>query len=112
MDREEFEALVDEALESIPDQFWDQVENLVVLVEDDPPPDRPGLLGLYDGVPLTERGDYAGVLPDRVFIYMHPTLAMCQTPEEVADEVRVTVVHEIGHFFGIDDEELHELGWS
>ena len=112
MGREEFEELVDHALEDIPDEFWDQVENLVVLVEDDPPADQPGLLGLYDGVPLTERGDYAGVLPDRVFVYRNPTLAICDTPEDVAEEVRITVIHEIAHFFGIEDEQLTEMGWG
>lgn len=112
MGPEEFEALVEGALESIPDSFWDQVDNLVVLVEDDPPPDQPDLLGLYDGVPVTERDDYAGVLPDRVFIYRNPTLRMCSTPEEVAEEVRVTVIHEIGHYFGIDDAHLDDLGWA
>lgn len=112
MGPEEFEALVEGALESIPDSFWDQVDNLVVLVEDDPPPGQPDLLGLYDGVPVTERDDYAGVLPDRVFIYRNPTLRMCSTPEEVAEEVRVTVIHEIGHYFGIDDAHLDDLGWA
>ena len=112
MEREEFEALVDSALESIPDDFWDRVENLVVLVEDEPPADQPDLLGLYDGVPLTERGDYAGVLPDRVFVYRNPILAMCSSRDEVVEEIRVTVVHEIGHYFGFDDAGLEDLGWG
>lgn len=112
MSREEFEDLVDRAMESVPEEFWDMVDNLAVIVEDDPPADQPGLLGLYEGVPLTERGDYAGVLPDRVFVYRNPTLRICETPEQVAEEVEVTVVHEIAHFFGIDDERLEELGWG
>mgnify|MGYP003622400826 CR=1 FL=1 len=112
MGREEFETVVDAACESIPDAFWDQVDNLVVLVEDDPPPDQPDLLGLYDGVPVTERDDYAGVLPDRAFVFRNPTLPMCSTPEEVAEEVRVTVIHEIGHYLGIDDAHLDDLGWA
>lgn len=108
-----FEELVDEALDAVPDEVWDLVDNLVVLVEDAPPKGEPeDLLGLYDGVPVTERGDYAGALPDRVFVYRLPTLAICETEEEVAEEVRVTVVHEIGHFFGLDDDRLHELGWA
>ncbi|MDN5963122.1 MAG: metallopeptidase family protein [Actinomyces sp.] len=110
--REDFEELVDQALESVPQEFWDLVDNVAVIVEDDPPADQPGLLGLYEGVPLTERGDYAGALPDRVFIYRNPTLAICETVDEVAEEVQITVVHEIGHFFGIDDDRLHELGWA
>ncbi len=112
MSREDFEDLVGIALEQVPDEFWDQVENLVVLVEDDPPDGQPNLLGLYDGVPITQRDDYAGVLPDRVFLYRNPTLRMCDTVEEVAEEVRVTVIHEIGHYFGIEDAELGDLGWG
>lgn len=112
MSREDFEALVEDALDEIPDEFWDQVENLVVLVEDDPPEDDPDLLGLYDGVPVTARDDYAGVLPDRVFLYRNPTLRICATREEVAEQVRITAVHEIGHYFGVEDAELDELGWG
>jgi len=112
MSREDFEDLVGVALEQIPDEFWDQVENLVVLVEDDPPADQPDLLGLYDGVPITERDDYAGVLPDRVFLYRNPTLRICETVEDVAEEVLITAVHEIGHYFGIEDAHLDDLGWA
>ncbi|WP_175953526.1 metallopeptidase family protein [Schaalia sp. Marseille-Q2122] len=113
MSREDFEALVDEAIDVIPDEFWDQVENLVVLVEDEPPASEPSdILGLYDGVPITERDDYAGVLPDRVFVFRNPTLAICDTVDDVAEEIRVTLVHEIGHFFGFDDDQLHDLGWA
>jgi predicted Zn-dependent protease with MMP-like domain len=90
------------------------MDNVVVLVEDDPPADDPELLGLYEGVPLTERGEFwaAGALPDRITIYRRPTLALCDSRDEVVDEVAVTVVHEIAHHFGIDDERLHELGWA
>ncbi|QWW20720.1 metallopeptidase family protein [Schaalia sp. 19OD2882] len=113
MSREDFEALVEDALEEIPDELWDLVDNVAIIVEDAPPPDQPGdLLGLYDGVPLTERGDYAGFLPDRVFIFREPTLAICQDEEEVAEEVCITVIHEIAHFFGIEDDQLHEWGWG
>ncbi|MDC4232785.1 metallopeptidase family protein [Actinomyces sp. B33] len=113
MNREEFESLVADALDEIPEEFWEQVDNLVVLVEDDPPADmEPDLLGLYDGVALTERDDYAGVLPDRILVFRNPTLAMCRDAREVAEEVRITVLHEFGHYFGIDDEQLHEMGWA
>lgn len=113
MSREDFEELVGEALDTIPEEFLDRLDNVVVLVEDEPPADmEPDLLGLYDGVSLTERGDYAGVLPDRILVFRKPTLAICETPEEVAEEVRITVVHELGHYFGIDDEALHDLGWA
>ncbi|MQA02175.1 MAG: hypothetical protein GEV07_05425 [Streptosporangiales bacterium] len=108
---QEFERLVDEALDGIPPEFTEMMENVALVIEDDPP--QPGLLGLYQGVPLTERGQwYAGVLPDRISVYRNPICAICNTPDEVAEEVRVTVVHEIAHHFGIDDERLHELGWG
>ena len=113
MSREDFEALVGDALDEIPEEFWEQVDNVAVFVEDDPPASEPpDTLGLYDGVALTERGDYVGFLPDRVLIFMNPTLAICETVEEVAQEVRITVVHEIGHYFGIDDDQLREMGWA
>ena len=85
-----------------------------VLVEDDAPDDDPELLGLYEGVPLTERDHMwaAGALPDRITIFRNPTLAICETREDVVEEVAVTVVHEIAHHFGIDDDRLHELGWG
>jgi predicted Zn-dependent protease with MMP-like domain len=111
MSRERFEELVADALDEVPAELLAHMENVVVLVEDDPP--EPGLLGLYEGYALTERGwDYGGVLPDRIFVYRNPTLAICNTEEEVVEEVAVTVVHEIAHHFGIDDDHLHELGWG
>jgi predicted Zn-dependent protease with MMP-like domain len=111
MSRERFEELVADALDEVPAELLSHMENVVVLVEDDPP--EPGLLGLYEGYALTERGwDYGGVLPDRIFVYRNPTLAICNTEEEVVEEVAVTVVHEIAHHFGIDDDHLHELGWG
>jgi predicted Zn-dependent protease with MMP-like domain len=113
MGTEEFEALVRQAIDEIPAELLALVENCVILVEDAPPPDMAGLLGLYDGVPLTERGEfYAGVLPDRILIYRLPTLAICDTVEDVVEEVHITVVHEIAHHFGIDDDRLHELGYD
>jgi predicted Zn-dependent protease with MMP-like domain len=113
MDPEDFEGLVREAIDSVPAELLSLVENCVILVEDEPPPDLAGLLGLYDGVPLTERGDfYAGVLPDRILVFRLPTLAICDRPEDVVEEVHITVVHEIAHHFGIDDDRLHELGYD
>ncbi|MBO0829702.1 MAG: metallopeptidase family protein [Streptosporangiales bacterium] len=107
----EFELLVQDALDGIPDELGAMMNNVAVVVEDDPP--QPGLLGLYQGVPLTQRGQwYAGVLPDRISIYRNTICAVCETPEEVEREVRVTVVHEVAHHFGIDDGRLHELGWA
>ncbi|GAA5519940.1 hypothetical protein Lsed01_02401 [Demequina sediminis] len=113
MTREDFEKAVDDALDSIPDELLEMVDNCVILVEDEPEGDDPDLLGLYDGVALTDRGDlWGGDLPDRIFIYRNPTLRMCEDADHVREEVAVTVVHEIAHHFGIDDARLHELGWS
>jgi predicted Zn-dependent protease with MMP-like domain len=111
---ERFDQLVDDALDRIPESLATLVENLVVLVEEEPPPEEPSdLLGLYDGVALTERDSrYAGALPDRIFIYRGPLLDYCDSEEQLVDEVRITVVHEVAHHFGIDDERLHELGWA
>jgi predicted Zn-dependent protease with MMP-like domain len=112
MDRERFEELVGEALDEVPPELLDLMDNVVVLVEDDPEGDD-DLLGLYEGHALTNRGwDYAGVLPDRITIYRNPTLRICDTEDDVVEEVATTVVHEIAHHFGIDDERLHELGWD
>ena len=114
MSREEFEDAVRDALDEIPEELAAQMDNVVVLVEDEPPEGEPELLGVYDGVPLTERGEFwaTGALPDRITIFRLPTLAICDSREEVVDEVAVTVVHEIAHHFGIDDDRLHELGWD
>jgi len=106
---ERFEELVIEALDSLPPQIGRQMRNVAVMVEDDSPD---GLLGLYEGVPLTARGDwYSGVLPDRITIYRLPICAVSETEQDVVEEVRVTVIHEIAHHFGIDDDRLDELGW-
>lgn len=111
---QEFDDAVGEALDDVPAELLGLMNNVVFLVEDEPPPDEPELLGLYDGTPLTERNDgwAAGSLPDRITIFRGPTLRMCQTRDEVLDEVAVTVVHEIAHHFGIDDDRLRELGWD
>src|SRR5687768_8075889 len=114
MTREDFEMAVSEGLDLVPADLAAQMDNVVVLVEDDAPAEDPELLGLYEGVPLTERDHMwaAGALPDRITIFRNPTLAICDTREDVVEEVAVTVVHEIAHHFGIDDERLHELGWA
>jgi predicted Zn-dependent protease with MMP-like domain len=109
---ERFDELVDAALDALPDELARAMQNVAVLVVDDPP--EPGLLGLYDGVPLTDREGYGaiGVLPDRIWIYRRPICELCDDVEEVVDEIYVTVVHEIAHHFGIDDQRLHDLGWA
>ncbi|MCW2773319.1 MAG: hypothetical protein JWN91_1645 [Nocardioides sp.] len=113
MGRADFENLVDRALDEIPDEITALVRNVVVLVEDEPPEDEPDLLGLYDGIALTERwGDPMMELPDRIFIFRGPLLDMCDTVEQLVDEVRITVVHEVAHHFGIDDDRLHDLGYA
>lgn len=110
---EEFEDLVADALDSIPDALASLITNCAVLVADDVPPGSPPLLGLYEGTPLTERDSwYAGVLPDRITLYRLPILRTCRTRDEVVDEVRITVVHEVAHHFGIGDDRLAELGWD
>ena len=115
MSRARFEELVSEALDQVPPELTRLIDNCVVLVEDDAPADDPDLLGLYDGVALTER-DWAmnggGHLPDRIFVFRGPLLDMCGSEEELVEEVRITVVHEIAHHFGIDDDRLHELGYA
>ena len=113
MSRERFEELVGEALDEVPADLLNVMNNVVILVEDAPPDGSMSLLGLYEGHALTSRGwDYAGVLPDRITIYRLPTLNVCDTETDVIDEVAITVVHEIAHHFGIDDHRLHELGWG
>jgi predicted Zn-dependent protease with MMP-like domain len=110
VDPERFAEMVASALDGLPEEFGRLMSNVAVTVEDGPGP--PGLLGLYQGIPLTSRTTgYAGVLPDRITIYRLAICAICRTEEEVADQVRRTVIHEVAHHFGIDDTRLRELGW-
>jgi predicted Zn-dependent protease with MMP-like domain len=105
-----FEEMVVTALDSLPAELGRLMSNVAVTVEHDAGP--PGLLGLYEGIPLTSRTtQYAGVLPDRITIYRQAICAICRTEDEVAGEVRRTVIHEVAHHFGIDDDRLDELGW-
>ena len=107
-----FEDLVGEALDLIPTELADAMDNVVVLVDDRNEHD-PELLGLYEGVALTERtSEYAGVLPDRITLYREAILDVCADEDDVVHEVAVTVVHEVAHHFGIDEETLHRLGWG
>jgi predicted Zn-dependent protease with MMP-like domain len=109
---ERFEELVGDALDALPEELGRAFRNVAVLVEDERP-GQPNLLGLYEGVPLTERGQwYSGVLPDRVTIFRLPILRRCATYADVLDQVRITVVHEMAHHMGIDDDRLDELGWA
>jgi predicted Zn-dependent protease with MMP-like domain len=105
-----FEEMVEAALDSLPERLGRLMSNVAVMVQHEPGP--PGLLGLYEGIPLTSRTTgYAGVLPDRITIYRLAICAVCETEDEVIDQVRRTVVHEVGHHFGITDTRLTELGW-
>ncbi|WP_244924930.1 metallopeptidase family protein [Actinomyces bowdenii] len=124
MSEEDFERAVGDALDQIPPELADAMDNVVVLIHDEPDPDmlhpedydgqgRPTLLGLYDGTPLTERDEgWSMVLPDRILIFRGPLQRWCATREELVEQIMVTVIHEVAHHFGIDDERLHELGWA
>lgn len=112
---ERFEELVADALDEIPPELARRMDNVAVFIEER---SRHGnLLGLYEGVPLTERGNsYGGYgevpMPDRITVYRAPILALCSTEHQVVEQVRITVVHEVAHHFGIDDDRLTELGWA
>jgi len=113
MDADAFEALVADELDRLPDDMVAGLDNLVFVVEDRPEDGSLDLLGLYDGMALTERGHYGlGDLPDRIIVYREPHLAECDDLDDLRDEVHTTLVHEIAHFYGIDDARLHELGWA
>ena len=107
--RYQFERLVQEALDDLPDELVPVLDNVVIQVHDRNP-DDPDLLGLYEGTPHTER--WSDELPDVVSIYRVPLCEMCADLDELADEVYVTVIHEVAHAAGIDDDRLHELGWA
>jgi predicted Zn-dependent protease with MMP-like domain len=114
-----FEDLVAEALDSLPEDIASKMENVQVVVEAEPPAEAlrglgrgRTLLGLYHGIPLTKRGTwYTSAMPDKISIYRGPIVRLFRTPERIKEQVRRTVIHEIGHHFGISDERLHELGW-
>ena len=107
-----FESLVDDALDSVPDALFAAMDNVVVLIADRHP-EEPGLLGLYEGVALTERDTtYSGFLPDTITIYRGALCDFCSTEEQLVHEVAVTVIHEIAHHFGIEEHTLHAFGWG
>lgn len=118
IDDAEFEVLVADAIDSLPEEIGARMENVEVTIADEPPasalrmlPRGHTLLGLYQGIPLTKRGHYDRALPDRISIYKGPICRMSRTPTAIKEQVRRTVIHEIAHHFGIDDDRLHELGW-
>jgi predicted Zn-dependent protease with MMP-like domain len=117
MRRNEFELVVDEALDELPEWVVERIDNLHVVVEEWPSreqdPNGSGLLGIYEGVSLLDRGiDYSGFLPDRIVVFMGPHLRMGLDRDGLRSEIRKTVLHEVAHHLGIDDERLHELGWD
>lgn len=114
VDAERFDELVAAALDELPDELADRLENVMLRVRTGRR--GGGLLGKYEGIPLTEREDYGGwgraPMPDQITIYRLPICDMCGTEDEVVEQVRVTVIHEVAHHFGIDDDTLHDLGWG
>jgi predicted Zn-dependent protease with MMP-like domain len=109
----EFEKLVIAELDALPDEMVDGLDNVIFVTEDRPEDGSLDLLGLYDGVALTERDAYGfGELPDRIILFREPLLQICDDIDELTEQIHVTLVHEIAHFYGIDDDQLHELGWA
>jgi predicted Zn-dependent protease with MMP-like domain len=105
-----FEGLVADALATIPDHLRAEMENVAIIIDDQSPPGP--LFGLYEGIPLTKRGTYAGANPDRITLFLATICRSARSAEDLARRVRVTLLHEVGHHFGMDDERLRELGWA
>lgn len=113
LNHEEFERLVVDELDLLPDDMIDGLDNVIFVVEDRPENGTLDTLGLYDGVALTERGQYGfGEIPDRIVLYREPLLDLCANLDELREQIHITLVHEIAHFYGIDDDRLHDLGWG
>lgn len=113
LDEAAFEALVVDELDALPDEMVDGLDNLIFVTEARPDDGSLDLLGLYEGTALTDRGQYGfGELPDRIILYREPLLSVSADLDELRDQIHVTLVHEIAHFYGIDDDELHRLGWA
>ncbi|WP_394686230.1 metallopeptidase family protein [uncultured Microbacterium sp.] len=113
MNADDFESLVTDELDALPDEMIDGLDNVVFVCEDRPEDGSLDLLGVYEGTALTERDTYGfGEMPDRIVLFREPLLAICDDIDQLRDEVHITLVHEIAHFYGIDDARLHELGWA
>jgi predicted Zn-dependent protease with MMP-like domain len=110
IDVDAFEVLVADALATIPENLRAQMENVAIIIDDESPPGA--LLGLYEGIPLTKRGQYAGANPDRITLFLKTICRSASTTEDLARRVRVTLLHEVGHHFGMGESRLRELGWS
>ena len=120
MERKAFEKLVHNAVAALPPEFRDKLQNVAILIEDSPSPEllermdippEDTLFGLYEGTPLIERGFEAPLYPDRIWIFQQPIEDVCETEDDIIEEVQLTIVHEIAHFFGLDDDYLEELGY-
>lgn len=110
---EEFDDAVSDALQRVPSGVATHMENVALFISDDPPPEEPGILGVYNGTPLTERGgEWGFVLPDTIELFKNPLIAFSRDPEDLREQIAITIVHEIAHHVGISDEELHRLGWG
>ena len=112
VDRDTFERLVAEAVAAVPAAFASALDEVAVVVEDQAPPGGPPLYGLYVGVPYTVPGGAFGALPPRIAVYMHPLMDHCASDEELVAQVRITVLHELGHHLGLDEDRLEELGYG
>jgi predicted Zn-dependent protease with MMP-like domain len=122
MQRKQFESLVQDAMKELPQEFREKLTNVAIVIEDYPSeellermeiPEGGTLFGLYEGVPLPDRGHFnAPLYPDRILIFQGPIEEECDSPEEIREQVRITLLHEIAHFFGFDDEELEERGYN
>jgi predicted Zn-dependent protease with MMP-like domain len=113
MSSDEFDDYVSNELDRLPEEMVAGLDNVVFVTEDRPEDGSLDLLGQYDGISLTERSHYGfGELPDRIILYRHSHLEVVDSLDDLKDQIHVTLVHEIAHFYGIDDEKLHELGWA
>jgi predicted Zn-dependent protease with MMP-like domain len=110
VDVDAFEALVADALATIPDELRAEMENVAIIIDDESPPGP--LYGLYEGVPLTRRGTYGGASPDRITLFLATICRSASTTEDLARRVRVTLLHEVGHHFGMGEARLREIGWA
>ncbi|HEY1444574.1 MAG TPA: metallopeptidase family protein [Acidimicrobiales bacterium] len=110
IDVDAFEALVTDALATIPDNLRAEMQNVAIIIDYESPPGP--LFGLYEGIPLTKRGTYAGANPDRITLFLQTICAAARTQEDLGRRVRVTLLHEVGHHFGMDEKRLRELGWA
>lgn len=110
---DEFAELVEEAFDALPADMLSRLDNVAFFIEDDSPEDSPVMLGLYEGVDILDRSEYGfGDLPDRITLFRNPLIDISKDLDELREQIHITLVHEIAHYFGIDDDQLHELGWA